>query len=193
MTPIVYLHGFLSSPQSVKAQQAAQYAALHLPDIALITPQIPNTISEAVPFLQRLVQQQVIDQGYVLRCIGSSMGGFLSTWLVEQFGGKAVLINPAVAPYTLMQNYIGEHVNPYTQESFSIDTQHIAQLRALESSKIRDPECFSVFLQTGDEVLDYRRAVKRYEGATLVVEEGGDHSFIKFDRHLKAIFEFLRV
>ncbi len=46
-------------------------------------------------------------------------------------------------------------------------------------------------LQTGDETLDYRLAVEHYQGADVVVEEGGDHSFVNYDQHLPAIMAFL--
>ena len=39
-------------------------------------------------------------------------------------------------------------------------------------------------VQTGDEVLDYQQAVEKYQHCQLIVEEGGDHSFIGFDNHL---------
>ena len=48
--------------------------------------------------------------------IGSSMGGYFSSYLLERYGGKAVLINPAVQPYNLLADYLGEHVNPYTKK-----------------------------------------------------------------------------
>jgi len=48
-----------------------------------------------------------------------------------------------------------------------------------------------VLLQTGDEVLDCRDAQARYTGAKIILEQGGDHSFIDYDQHLAAIHQFL--
>jgi predicted esterase YcpF (UPF0227 family) len=45
-------------------------------------------------------------------------------------------------------------------------------------------------VETGDELLDYREAVRRYSGARQVVVEGGDHSLQSFPRHIPAILEF---
>ena len=39
-----------------------------------------------------------------------------------------------------------------------------------------------VFLQSGDEVLDYRKALDFYKGADVRVEEGGCHAFNDFER-----------
>lgn len=187
---IVYLHGFLSSPQSEKAQLTQAYADANLPDVKLIVPQIPNTI-DAVPAVINAIVAPIVDAGQPLALIGSSMGGFLSNWLIEQYGGKAVLINPAVAPYDLMADYVGPHTNPYTQEQFEVTTDHIEQLRAMKPAGIADPSVYKVLLQTGDETLDYRLAEQRYAGGQLCIEEGGDHSFQNFEQHLPAIFAFL--
>ncbi|WP_100643768.1 YqiA/YcfP family alpha/beta fold hydrolase [Alteromonas facilis] len=190
MTPVVYLHGFLSSPQSEKAVLTQEYVQKHLPNVVMHTPQIPNTIDQ-VPAAIHNVINPIVSSGAPLRLIGSSMGGFLSTWLIEQFGGKAVLINPAVAPYRLMQKYQGPHVNPYTNEQFEVTSAHTEQLKQMEPSTIHAPSCYKVLLQTGDETLDYRLAQERYQGADMVIEEGGNHSFVDFAQHLPSIFAFL--
>lgn len=119
------------------------------------------------------------------------MGGYLSTWLVEQFGGKAVLINPAVRPFDLLQDFLGEQHNPYTNERFVLTAEHMRDLRQLYCDNLKQPENYKVLLQTGDEVLDYRLATEKYADSDLVIEQGGDHSFVDFDRHLAQIFDFL--
>ncbi|MDM7861700.1 YqiA/YcfP family alpha/beta fold hydrolase [Alteromonas sp. ASW11-36] len=187
---VVYLHGFLSSPQSEKAQLTQAYVAEHYPQISLITPQIPNTI-DAVPAVLHKIIEPIVASGEPLRLIGSSMGGFLSNWLIEQFGGRAVLINPAVAPYNLMQDYLGKHTNPYSGEEFYVTADHIEQLRAMEPAVIAEPAAYKVLLQQGDETLDYRLAEARYSGGDITVEAGGDHSFVDFADHLEDIFTFL--
>ena len=56
-----------------------------------------------------------------------------------------------------------------------------------------DPERYLLLLETGDEVLDWREAVRRYEGARMVVRQGGDHSLQSFPEHFERIFAFARV
>ena len=46
-------------------------------------------------------------------------------------------------------------------------------------------------VQTGDEVLDYQQAVNKYQGCDLIIEKGGDHSFIDYDKKLPQIMRFL--
>ena len=52
------------------------------------------------------------------------------------------------------------------------------------------PARYLLIVETGDEVLDYRRALARYAGAEQIVVQGGDHSLQSFERHLPRIVEF---
>ena len=191
MSIVLYLHGFQSSPQSYKAQLTKTYVAEHLENVSLLVPQLPNSPSKIAGQVLRLISANPSLQAEGLKIIGSSMGGYLATWLVEKFGGKAVLINPAVKPYELLANYTGFHVNPYTKERFYIAADDMTYLRALNAREIAAPEMYKVLLQTGDETLDYRQAEQKYVGSDMTIEQGGDHSFVNFERHLPAIFEFL--
>ena len=46
MSQVIYLHGFLSSPQSEKAQLTKAYVEQNVKDVILHIPQIPNTIDK---------------------------------------------------------------------------------------------------------------------------------------------------
>jgi predicted esterase YcpF (UPF0227 family) len=124
---------------------------------------------------------------------GSSLGGFYATWLAERFGGKAVLINPAVRPHELLEKYIGENINYYTSEHWILNESHIQQFRELDVDCITDPERYLVMLQTGDETLDYRHAVEKYEDCNIELEQGGDHSFIDFENHIDRLLKFCEI
>ena len=191
MHHILYLHGFLSSPASVKAQATREYFAQYYPDVQLHIPQLSNSPTHVEQQLLTLIAQHpgLIENG--LKAIGSSMGGYLSTYLIEKYGGKAVLVNPAVRPYELLQNYLGEHVNPYTNEGFTIVPSDIEVLKQLDTARLNNPKAYRVMLQTDDETLDYRQAEQKYAHSHLIVEQGGDHSFVDYSRHLPDIAEFL--
>ena len=51
----------------------------------------------------------------------------------------------------------------------------------------------SILVQTGDEVLDYRAAVRFYCGAWQFVRGGGDHAFGDFAAQLPAVLRFAGV
>ena len=191
MQHILYLHGFLSSPKSVKAQATKAYFMKHHPDVTLHIPELSNYPSKVEAQLLSLIEATPALQNGDLRLIGSSMGGYLSTFLLEKFGGKAVLINPAVRPYELLQSFIGTHQNPYSGEQFDIVDGDMAIIKALEATTIKDASKYRVMLQTNDETLDYRLAEEKYVNSHLVIEQGGDHSFVGYEDHLPAIAEFL--
>ncbi|MDO6839979.1 YqiA/YcfP family alpha/beta fold hydrolase [Paraglaciecola chathamensis] len=185
---VIYLHGFLSSPQSVKAQQTKAFVEEHYPDLTFYIPQLDNHPKPAAKALDELIAQH---PNAYFGFIGSSMGGYFSSYLLERYGGKAVLINPAVQPYNLLADYLGEHVNPYTKQKFSLDESHTRDLTSFDTKSLASPQNYWVLLQTADETLDYRQAEKKYMGAKLTIEEGGDHSFQGYERFLKDIFQFL--
>ena len=66
---------------------------------------------------------------------------------------------------------------------------HLDQWRELYVPPIT-PQRYLLLVETGDEVLDYRQAVKRYAGAQQIVIEGGDHSLRSFPEQLTTILRF---
>ena len=71
------------------------------------------------------------------------------------------------------------------------ENHHIEEFQRLDPTEIKRQRNYLVFVQTGDEVLDYRDAETRYTGAKIVIEQGGDHSFMDYDNHLLDIYRFL--
>jgi len=53
-----------------------------------------------------------------------------------------------------------------------------------------DPEKYLLLLETGDEVLDWRQAARKYEGARAAIRDGGDHSLQSFAEHIGRILAF---
>ncbi|MDW1918583.1 YqiA/YcfP family alpha/beta fold hydrolase, partial [Vibrio sp. Vb0349] len=84
-----YIHGFNSSPLSMKANLMREYCALHRPDIKVIVPQLPCFPEQAAQLLLDIVEQYKDD--YNIGLVGSSLGGYMSTWLNAKYGFKAVV------------------------------------------------------------------------------------------------------
>jgi predicted esterase YcpF (UPF0227 family) len=123
--------------------------------------------------------------------VGSSLGGFYATYLAEKHGLKAVLINPAIDPHVGLRAYLGPQKNLHTGEPYELTEAHLREWQEFYVPRITARR-YLLLVETGDEVLDYRRAVERYAGAEQVVIQGGDHSLQSFPRHLARILEFSR-
>ncbi|MDG3089087.1 esterase YqiA [Vibrio hannami] len=188
---LLYIHGFNSSPQSHKANVMKVYCEEHRPDIKVVIPQMPSFPSEAKSLLLELVEKY--KDHYQIALVGSSLGGYLSTWLNSRYGFKAVVVNPAVKPYELLQDFLGEQENPYTGEKYLLESIHVEQLRELDVPKIERKGDFWLLQQEGDEVLDYRQAVDKFSGCKQTVELDGDHSFVDFERFPADIISFLKL
>lgn len=184
---LIYLHGFNSSPQSYKAAVAKRFLQ-QFPGITLVQPQLAATPGECWQQLLTLVEHH---QGARLGFVGSSLGGFFATVLKERFGGRALLINPAVKPQLLFDQFLGPQYQPYTHQHYYLGQQHVDELAALDWHHLACPEEYWVLLQQGDEVLNYQQAMAAYQGSLLTLEPLGDHSFIDFSRYLNAMVEFL--
>jgi predicted esterase YcpF (UPF0227 family) len=181
---IVYLHGFNSSPQSHKAQVLKRYMEERGLGARYACPALPVSAQGAL----RVIERTVEGRGPVCY-LGSSLGGFYATYMVEKHGGKGVLINPAIDPHVGLRAYLGPQKNLHTSEPYELTEQHLEEWRAIYASKL-SPERYLLLVETGDEVLDYRRAVSRYAGAEQVVVQGGDHSLQSFPTHLARILGF---
>ena len=185
---VFYLHGFLSSPQSLKATQTLEFVKVNYPGLTIEIPQLANYPNAAVAIIEQTIGKH---KGKKLRFIGSSLGGFLATFIMEKYSGKAVLINPAVRPFELLVDFLGEHINPNTQQRFLLENKHIEELRQLDTLNFDPKSDYWVLLQTADETLDYRLAETKYQDYKLSIEQGGNHSFQDFQRFLPDIFRFL--
>lgn len=192
MPTLLYLHGFNSSPQSVKAQQMREHLQKKRPDIHLICPQLAATPAKAWAQIQSICDE-LVALGHAFGVAGSSLGGFLATRVAEQYGVRAVVINPAVNPHILLQDYLGEQLNPYTEQHYLLTEQHIQELVGL---RVNQPSCMErvwLLQQQGDEVLDYREALDYYRFARVCIQKGGNHAFVRFDHYCAQIIRFLQL
>ncbi|HRP95860.1 MAG TPA: YqiA/YcfP family alpha/beta fold hydrolase [Rhodocyclaceae bacterium] len=188
---IIYLHGFRSSPASIKSTALGQrMRALGL-GAALWCEQLPVAPREAIALIETQIARCRRDgSGADPTLVGSSLGGYYATWLAERHGLKAVLVNPAVVAPSALEDWIGPQTNLYTGETFDFTRAHVDALRALDVGAITRPERYWLLVETGDEVLDYRVAVAKYAGARQTVLEGGDHGFSRWTDYLDAVLEF---
>ncbi|OCR24345.1 esterase [Pseudomonas syringae] len=182
---LLYIHGLNSSAQSKKASQLIALMQslglseqLHVPELHHHPRQAMLQLESAVETLGRPL------------LVGSSLGGYYATHLAQRHGLKAVLINPAVNPHQLFDGFVGTQQNLYTGETWELTHDHVVALSELEVPAPQDPQRFQVWLQTGDETLDYRRAETFYRACALRIQAGGDHSYQGFAAQLPALLSF---
>jgi hypothetical protein len=181
---IVYLHGFNSSPRSHKAQVMQRFMAERGLAHEFACPALPPLARDALKAIEPLLEGKPC-------LLGSSLGGFYATHLAEKHDLKAVLINPAIDPHVGLRAYLGPQRNLHTGEPYELTEAHLRQWQALHVPRVT-PRRYLLIVETGDEVLDYRKSVERYAGAEQVVVPGGDHSLQSFPQHLERILEFSR-
>lgn len=183
---LLYIHGLNSSAMSKKATQLTELMTrLGLSD-QLRVPELHHHPRQALAQLEAAIEAL----GGRPLLVGSSLGGYYATHLAERYGLKAVLINPAVNPHQLFDGFLGTQQNLYTGERWELTHDHVAALAELEVPAPQDPKRIQVWLQTGDETLDYRRAEAFYRACALHIQAGGDHSYQGFDLKLPALLSY---
>jgi predicted esterase YcpF (UPF0227 family) len=194
-TRLIYLHGFLSSPESQKAVSLIDYAQTELGVLMdqgkfeLLVPELPHKPEEAVALIENLVSGSARTV-----FIGSSLGGFYSIYFAEKLACKAILVNPLVIlDESLADNFLGHHTNYYTGEEVEIDIADAEFLMTLEMSDIRQQDNYLLLLETGDEVLDYKQALAKFPNANQHVIKGGNHRFESFEKFLPEMMTFAEV
>ncbi|SFV61018.1 Putative esterase, FIGfam005057 [hydrothermal vent metagenome] len=188
---VIYIHGFGSHGYGSKAKVFREY--FHSIGEDFIAPSLSYVPELALQTLAELIKSYHGD----VYLIGSSLGGFYSTYLSQlPEVKKVVLINPATKPMETLSRALGDAPNFYDDSSYSWKQEHLEMLEQYDyylphgSIKLQK---FFVLLQKGDELLEYTDAQEKYEGAKVIVEDGGSHSFDGIERHLEGIRRFFAV
>ena len=193
-THLLYLHGFRSSPQSMKARKMAEIVQNQHPDVTWWCPQLPASPRQAMAALRSGVSAWPRQQ---MAIMGSSLGGFYAAVLARELGCRVVLLNPAVYPARDLARHIGEHPawHDPSQKIF-FEATHIQELADLEAlapiDSSQSPSSLAVIAK-GDEVLDWREMLARHQAGQVHLIEGSDHALSDFEHHLPQILEFLQL
>jgi predicted esterase YcpF (UPF0227 family) len=198
-THLLYLHGFRSSPQSMKARIMAREVALHHPEVTWCCPQLPPSPAHAMAQIRQLTQAWPSQR---MAVVGSSLGGLYATVLGYERQCPLVLLNPAVDPQQHAERLVGEHLPWHgAGEPILFERKHVNELSLLRStvlsfelsflSKNCAPPATLLVAETGDEVLNWREMVSAYPNAQQRIVQGGDHAMSDFDDHLATVMAFL--
>ena len=174
MKKIVYLHGLGSSG----ATQTADYLRNKLPEVEVISPDIPLHPEEALLVLNRLcydVKPDII--------VGTSMGAMYAQQL---HGYKKILVNPAFHVSEIMRNNIGTNkwLNPRRdgQTEFVIDEELCDLYKQMEEKQFDgitefDKKHTHAFFGTEDTLVNgYDEYMRNYSVAT---HYPGEHRLVQ--------------
>jgi len=97
---LLYLHGFLSSPASVKVNALRAGCGDRAEVIAPDLNQEPAAADQTI----RRTLRKLLANGESVTVIGSSLGGFFAARAAAEFGLRAVLFNPCLNPWERYRN-----------------------------------------------------------------------------------------
>ena len=181
---LLYIHGFASSGFGNKAQQLRAESARRC--VKFASPSLP-----VAPDLAYNTLQQWIECADVSGLVGSSLGGFYAAKLGAQFNLPTVLINPSTRPSSTLKRAVNVQLQSFhDQAGFSFTQRHLDILTELESKPFQIKHAL-LLLQEGDEVLDAQLTQQDLAGAQCVLEPGGNHSFLGFERHFDRVYRHL--
>ncbi len=186
---ILYLHGFASSSNSNKAKILSSYISKISSNSKLMIPNLDNNFKKAVSQIELLIKNS--DQP--ISFIGSSLGGYFAAYFASIENAKAILINPAIPPLKGFDEYLGENKNYSTGQKFLIEEEDIKFLRQLLTKKYLNKENTLVLMESGDDVLEYKKTSKYFEGCHIDIVFGGSHSYESMGGKLKKISNFLNI
>lgn len=167
----------------------AQHVAAKHPKVVWYCPQLAPSPREAMAMVSRQTADWPAESMVV---VGSSLGGFYATWVAEQRGCRAVLLNPAVNPARDLEKFIGEQTQFHApDEHFYFKAEYVQELRDLSPGALRHPNNYLSIIAKGDEVLDWREMHARFAATQVLLLEGGDHAISNFAEHLPAVMAHL--
>lgn len=202
---IVYVHGLDSDSNSAKGLLLEGYCEKHYPQITVHRPDLNQPPAVVFDKLLYLVAELSSNAKVVL--VGSSLGGYFSTLVSNRTGCAALLINPSTQPHLTLQRFENDaskdtlKSDRHNEETLytttggwtitKADLQWFADHQLLS---VAHPNQVAVMLKQGDELLDANLSAAFYQqqGATVTIQQGGDHRFSDFAEQLPEVFELVQ-
>ena len=187
MPTIIYIHGFNSSAKSNKARILSGELAKKI-GYTFVCPNLPYRPFEAIDKLVEIIRNEKREEIFL---VGSSLGGFYATWLTEKYHCRSVLINPAINPHLDLEPYLGKQANLYTGHQYTFKKSYLQELSKLYRNDLKKTDLFTLIHTTGDELLNWKVAKKKFELCRKLIIQGGDHGFSEFGKFVVPILGLL--
>ena len=212
---IIYIHGLDSDANSTKGLLLERYCQQYHPDINVLRPDLNKSPVQVFEQLVSLIESLNINNNNEIDdissskntvLVGSSLGGYLSTLVSNHIGCPALLLNPSTQPHITLQrfsddNWLDSKNSPLTDKvlhktagGWSITQSDLQWFADHQLSEVNYPEKIAVFIKEGDELLNPELSKTFYQeqGATVIMQAGGDHRFSDFAERLPDIIEQLK-
>ncbi len=203
---IVYVHGLDSDANSMKGLLLESYCQDNFPNIEVHRPDLNQAPEQVFSYLTDLVTELSKDAKTVL--IGSSLGGYFSTLVSNHTGCGALLLNPSTQPHVTLQRFSNQsnlddnaannelakqQVLYTTSGGWSITQADLQWFAEHQLSSVANPSKVAALIKEGDELLNATLSANFYseQGATVILQDGGDHRFTDFAEHLPKVIELV--
>lgn len=183
---LIYLHGYGSSGLSSKArhyQKLLGREQVYAPSLPADSRLALDSLQQLIPFLS----------DRPLGLIGSSLGGFWAVYLAERFNLPAVLLNPAIPPWTqlTLEQAEAELTRP---GYFQWQPEMLQRLAAYRVKTPSDAllKRLCLIQQLDDEVLNPQHALDYFAQAQVLTGQGGGHrltNVAEYDQQVITFFE----
>ena len=203
---LIYIHGLDSNANSIKGVLLDDYCQQYHPDITVNRPDLNQAPQVVLDRLVELVAELNSDSKVVV--VGSSLGGYFATLVSNQTGCPALLINPSTQPHITLQRFEDDRGNDTfalktdnekdkvlhnTDGGWAITKADLQWFANHQLLTVENPSKVAVIVKEGDELLDAHLSAAFYknQGATVIMQQGGDHRFSDFAEHLPEVVEIL--
>lgn len=213
---VIYIHGLDSDANSTKGRLLEDYCRKYHPNIKVLRPDLNKTPDQVFKQILSLIEglkshncikdEQFESSDTVL--IGSSLGGYFSTLISNHTGCPVLLLNPSIQPHLTLQRFAKDSTLTNNVNEKGLDNQIIhstaggwdmthVDLQWFEDhqlSTVHYPNKVAVLIKEDDELLDSQLSAEFYgqQGATIVLQAGGDHRFSDFETQLPLVIDRLR-
>ncbi len=191
MKSILYIHGFNSAGNAMKAKKFIQY----FPDYKIVAPTLDYYNESPDNLISQLKHE--VETHDIEMIVGTSLGGMMTMYMSALCGLKALAINPASRPNEALRQFVGvKLVNYATGES------HVLEQRAFDAYQefvtgmfVKmpfDSSKLTFALAKDDELLgSYDSLKEQFKGFTIHEFDGVTHRFVKFEYLVPIIKDIL--
>ncbi len=190
----LYLHGFNSSPESIKAKKLHHFLKEIYPAATVIMPQLSIDPIEVSAILNKILNKEYPDKlGSDKFIIGSSLGGLMARNLMEtrtDIAG-AILINPALRADKLIEHIPLQQYNTYLDKHYTLAQSDLNYVKALMCDGTKDESKYLLLCQEDDEECYWKDSREILPNAEFYLGKGQGHGFEEIEVTFDVIKGFL--